>query len=557
MTGLLADDEWKRLPPAAKLVLRNRLAEEKAKAGLGSCSYVTPGDMAVALDRNIVQRPHLEKIDLAFQDCMLGRTDRILITTPPQVGKSVRAGVWAPFWYLAHRPRSRIIVATYGTNLSNSRGRAVRRLVEEHGAPFGLQLDMSTTAANDWALSCGGAMRSVGVGGGLTGHPADIAIVDDPHKDRAEADSPTIRDNIGEWWSSTLISRLAPGAPAVLIMTRWHPDDLAGRLLRDEGRDDEGGRWRVVDLPAMATDHQVYEDGTRKCQCPAGIPHDPLGRMPGEPLPHPRIPLWDTETALKHWQDKKRSSNVRDWNALYQADPTPAEGALVDAETLRRQRFYGEMPAVRRTAVTVDPGGGGRDEVGIAAGSLCSDKRLWWRADWSGRMKSDVWPRRACELALEVDADVIVFEHNYGGDQAKTLIGLAWEALAREGKTGRKLKPRVVAVHAKRGKLLRAEPVAQALVEDKIRMNVPMHETEGEWQTWQPDQPWSPARIDVTTYLAYELLPIAGSDAVISTPGRTTRAEAAGRALPQTAVHIPRDQLGRGVVNVPDLRIAR
>src|SRR5687768_5251601 len=100
-----------------------------AKEGIGLCKAETPGELAVSLDRKVVQRPHLLKIDAAFKECLAGEVDRILISTPPQVGKSKRAGEWAPFWYLGHRPTSRVIVASYGSGLAMSRGRAVRKMV--------------------------------------------------------------------------------------------------------------------------------------------------------------------------------------------------------------------------------------------------------------------------------------------------------------------------------------------------------------------------------------------------------------------------------------------
>lgn len=518
--GLIASGRWRELPEDQKAILRRRLALKLAHEGKGSCTYESPGDMAVALDKRQVQRPHLERIDQAFRQVRAGEVDRIAIATPPQVGKSVRAGVWAPFWYLAHNPTARLIMATYGTGLANARGRAVRGLIEQHGADYGLVLDQRTTAANDWTLTCGGAMRSVGVGSGLTGHPGDIAVVDDPHKDRAEADSPTIRDNIAEWWSSTLISRLSPGAPVVLIQTRWHPDDLMGRLLSDEGTVAEGGRWLLIELPALAIDHVRYEDGSLRCSCEPGSVHDPLGRLPGEPLPHPKISLDDPDAALRHWEDKKRSSTIRDWAALYQADPTPAEGALLDEATLRRQRFYDPVVLLRK-AVALDPSGGGRDEVGLCGGGISAEGKLYWTHDRTARMGADSWGRAACQLAFDIGADVLVYEHNYGGDQVRQIIGTAWEALSREGKvTG--LKPRIKAVHAKVSKTLRAEPVAQAVIEDRIRLGAPLPHVEAEWSTWQPGSD-SPGRIDATSYLAYELLTIAGSTTFISNPAEHSR----------------------------------
>src|SRR5690606_5721943 len=142
-------------------------------------------------------------------------------------------------------------------------------------------------------------MRAAGVGGSLTGMAGDIGLIDDPHKDRAEADSEEIRENVWDWYSSTFSTRLSPGAPRILIMTRWHPDDLAGRLIKQEGTVDEGGKWIIIVLPAFAREG------------------DPLGREPGEPLTHPKIDEDDAEGARAHWEEKRRTSTPRDWAALY------------------------------------------------------------------------------------------------------------------------------------------------------------------------------------------------------------------------------------------------
>src|SRR5690606_25782729 len=128
------------------------------------------------------------------------------------------------------------------------------------------------------SLTTGGGVKAAGVNSALTGFPGNLAIVDDPHKNRKETESKVMRDNVWSWWSSTVITRLSPGAPIVLIQTRWHEDDLAGRLLRKEGRIEDGGRWHVMNLPAIAS----HMD-------------DPLGREPGDPLTHPLIDDDDTE----------------------------------------------------------------------------------------------------------------------------------------------------------------------------------------------------------------------------------------------------------------------
>jgi terminase large subunit-like protein/LAGLIDADG DNA endonuclease family protein len=285
--------------------------------------------------------------------------------------------------------------------------------------------------------------------------------------------------------------------------TPWHPDDLRARVLAQEGRVEDGGRWRVVVMPALCTD-------------PAG---DPLGRQAGDPLPHPKVAEGDRDALLAHWAEARATSTARDWSALYQCDPKPAEGTLLRWDTLRERRCYafGSPSApcaqAQTVAVAVDPSGGGRDTAGIVAGYLGTDDRLYLTHDRSGVMPSEAWGRTACELAVEVDADRFVIEVNYGGDQATLVLRTAWEALRREdpARFGL-LVPRIVAVRARRGKLLRAEPIAQQWVEDRVRTAAYLPELEQEWVSWVPG-PDSPGRIDASVHLAYELLPVPQSGA--------------------------------------------
>lgn len=297
----------------------------------------------------------------------------------------------------------------------------------------------------------------------------------------------------------------------LVIATPWHPDDLMHRILEQDGTEEEGGLWRVVKIHALAK------------------PNDPIGRTVGEPLPHPKVPASDVEAARTHWEERRRSSTVRDWNSLYQLDPQPAEGALLD-ESLIRARTHLPPPATPlKAAVAVDPSGGGRDTAGVIGGFLGDDKRLYVTDDASLVGPSELWGKAACELAARIDADMIVVEHNYGGDMTRVVIRSAWDRLTRDNPHDPRYQrpaPRVKPVHAKKGKLLRAEPIAQQLSDDRMRFGAHLPELAHEWTTWQPTDTNSPGRIDGSVYLAYELLPVPGAESVVSVPtgGRRTRA---------------------------------
>ncbi len=463
-----------------------------------------PAHVAEALDPTYVRRSHVNVISDAWREIRDGAYSRLAVSLPSQVGKTTTAVDWAIFWWLAQHPAHRIAVASYGDSLAVVRGRAVRRLIEEHGGRYDLALDPATRAAHDWSLTSGGGMLSIGVGSGFTGRVCDVLIVDDPHKDRAEADSPTVRRGIHDWWSAVAVPRMAPRAPIVIVATRWHPDDLIGRVVQHEGTVDKGGRWRVVAMPALCTDPAT----------------DPLGRRPGDPLPHPRIPEGDTAWLLAHWQERRTSMTPRDWQAICQCDPQPAGGTLLTGDELRNARRLdaADRAAPVRAGVAVDPSGGGRDTAGIVGGHLGGDGRLWFTHDATMRGPADQWARAAAQMAADIDADVIVYEANYGGDMARAVIRTAWDALAREGTVGaRRLCPRLIPVHSRRGKLLRAEPVAQAFREDRVRTGAYLPELESEWCTWTPG-PESPGRIDASVHLAWALLPPPGSKSEVASP---------------------------------------
>jgi hypothetical protein len=506
-------------------------------------ALVDPLTLAMHLDKRMVSRPHLRVISQAIAGLSPDGGDRVLITTPPQVGKTQLA-VWGVFWWLCQNPRARVIIGSYGSLLATKRGRAIRRIVEQYGHRYGLTLEAGLSAAHDWALTTGGGCRSAGIGAGITGEPANFVLVDDPVKGRVEADSPTTREKTWNWWSGDLTSRLAPGVPVMLVMTRWSDDDLAARLLAEEGSTDEGGRWRVVYMPAIATEI----DADNKFR-------DGLGRRPGEPLSHPVIPTSEPKRLLKHWNDKKTSSTPRDWGALYQGNPRPVEGALIDRKILRQRRCFRPETIAIKHAVAIDPSGGGRDTAGIVAGFLGADQRVYLTHDKSGVMSTDAWAEVACTLAYEIDADKMIIESNYGGDMARRVIRSAWEDLIRRGtiEESRRIPPSLHLVHARKGKVLRAEPIAQQFVLDNVRTATAMPELEEEWATWQPTSTLSPGRIDASAYLVYALLPIAGMQGMAGTmasAAHVSRRAAVGTGTAGMPI-IPRRSVGGRLVPFP------
>jgi len=226
-----------------------------------------------------------------------GDIDRLMLLMPPGHAKSTYATVLFPAWFLAHNPRASIISASHTADLAEHFARKVRDLIRAQGDLLGLSLQKDDRAAARWRTSLASDYFACGIRGPITGRRADLVLIDDPIKSHTEADSPSARNSLWNWYRSDLATRLKPNGRIVLTMTRWHPDDLGGRLL------DSDPSWTVLRLPALAE------------------ANDPLGRAPGEAL----WPEWENEEALAR---KRRSVGAKIWNALFQQNPAPDAEAL-------------------------------------------------------------------------------------------------------------------------------------------------------------------------------------------------------------------------------------
>lgn len=272
--------------------------------------WASPGAMAQATNPATVQTPALKIIDEALVEAFNTPDSRLIITMAPQEGKSVRVANDFPVWCLTQNQDLRIVTASYGQNLANRNGRAIRNRITAH-PELGLKIAKDNGSVSEWTLEGReGGVLSVGIGAGVTGRAADMLIIDDPVKDRKEADSETYRDNVWDWWTDAASARLAPGAPVVIILTRWHMDDLAGRLL--EKNQDAG--WKIINIPAQAN-HRPELGET-----------DVLGREPGEFMVSAR------GRTQKQWEQRKLTAGAKTWASLYQGNPTPDDGDVFPKE---------------------------------------------------------------------------------------------------------------------------------------------------------------------------------------------------------------------------------
>jgi hypothetical protein len=252
---------------------------------------------------------HHEQIAAKLEAVERGEIDRLMIFMPPRHGKSELASKRFPAWCLGRKPERQIIAASYNSDLANDFGRNVRNLVAEpefqHVFPA-VSLAPDSQAANRMNTNHGGAYVAAGVGTAVTGRGAHIALIDDPFKDREEADSERRRELVWDWYRSTLYTRLMPGGAIVLIQTRWHEDDLAGRLLEQE-RD----QWEVLELPAL--------------------------NAHGEAL----WPEWYDVPALQRIRD---TIGPREWSALYQQRPQPDEGTFFQRAWFNEHDYPSDKP---------------------------------------------------------------------------------------------------------------------------------------------------------------------------------------------------------------------
>lgn len=282
-----------------------------------------------------------------------GEIDRLMVFMPPRHGKSELSTRHFAAWYMGRNPTRQVITAAYAADLAeNDFGRKVRNIISspEFGNVFpDVTLSRDSGAKNQFALNKGGVYVAAGVDGGITGKGADLAIIDDPFKGRKDAESSVIRESVWDWYRSVLYTRLMPGGAIVLVMTRWHPDDLAGRLLK--AQETGGDKWDVVELPALADS-----------------PNDALGRHEGDALWPARYPL----PALRRIRD---TLGPREWSALYQQKPTEAEGNLFKVASIPYLDAApsGVTDIVRRwdLAATKDTGGNDPDwTVGVKMGRM-------------------------------------------------------------------------------------------------------------------------------------------------------------------------------------------
>jgi hypothetical protein len=359
-------------------------------------------------------------------------------------------------------------------------------------------------------------------------------IIDDPLKGMTEADSRVERDKVITWWESIAQTRLAPGAPVIIIQTRWHEDDLVGHILKQDGANE----WKVLNLPAVAT---------------PGI-RDALNRPAGEALQSAR------GRTAEDFARIRKNVGERVWAALYLGSPTPARGGLFEQGWFDRYRAEEPPHDQLQRIVSVDPAETGKgDEAGIIGLTVTQDGRVWVTHDHSGNMQSDQWARAAVLLALRTGAGELLFEAFTTGPTYERVIEDAWRRVRREAEFLRNhdndlVKATVAYAHseyapddalkalkqlveidvpnqpdmpfvvrpwrAKGDKTARAAGTRQAASTGRLRLVGSFPELESQATQWQQGQS-SPDRLDALVHGFERCAQIVGSPATIASPSQT------------------------------------
>jgi predicted phage terminase large subunit-like protein len=259
--------------------------------------------------------PHIEALENAMLGVYHGRIKRLIINMPPRHGKSEYVSKYYVAWYLANRPKHKIILCSYESTYAESwsiKAKAVYKTMRN---------DLTIDKQEEWLNTSEGGMYAVGAGGPVTGKGANLLIIDDPYKNDKSATSKTQRNTVWDWFKSTAYTRLAPDAAVVIIQTRWHHDDLSGKLIKEQP-----GKWTVLNMPAIAE------------------PNDALGREVGEAL----WPEWYSTSTLL---EIKETIGSYFFSALYQQRPVASEFQIFKPEWWN---FYTTLPQMNFLAQSWD-----------------------------------------------------------------------------------------------------------------------------------------------------------------------------------------------------------
>lgn len=452
-----------------------------ARSNLLDFACYTKPDYQVSWHHRLVA----EKLD-AF---VSGRIKRLMLFMPPRHGKSELVSRRLPAFIFGRNPDAQIIACSYGADLAGALNRDVQAIIDgpEYQSLFP---ETRLYGANVRTVGYGsylrnsdvfevvnhyGRYRSAGVGGPITGQGFNYGIIDDPIKNREEANSPTYREKLYQWFTGVFYNRQEKDASILLTVTRWHENDLAGRLLEMASNNPDADQWEVLSLSALAE-----------------APQPPDPRAEGEPL-------WPQKYSLQQMQTMRATMGPYSWAALYQQRPAPLEGGLFSIAMFEAEGFRVKAPArdtLKRVVVAIDPAttaNEGSDETGIIVAGTTYDGSGYVLQDLSGRYTPNEWAYKAIGAYEHWGADRVIAEVNQGGQMVEHTL-----------RTVRPSIP-VKTIHASRGKVARAEPVAALYEQGKVRHAGNFTALEDQLVSWAVGDP-SPDRLDALVYALTELM---------------------------------------------------
>jgi predicted phage terminase large subunit-like protein len=347
--------------------LAAKMAERRlARANLIPFTEYTFDRYRAAPHHHLIAR-QLERV--MKRDVKTGKreVDRLMLLVPPRHGKSELASKRFPSLYLGNFPHEQIISVSAESGLAEDFGRDVRNIIDsdEYKALFeGTQLAEDSQAKGKWHTSKGGIYYSVGIGGKVLGRGGDVVLIDDPFGTMADAQSPTRRKQVWDWYTGTIYNRLMPNGAIIVICHRMHEEDLVGKLM--ERMRSGGDRWTVVEMPAIDVDN--------KALWPEAYPIDVLERL-------------------------RDNSQARFWSALYQQNPVPDEGDFFKRDWIRACESLPPLETLNvyggsDYAVTSDGG----DFTVHAVVGVDPENRMYLLDLWRGQKSSDVWVNAWCDL---------------------------------------------------------------------------------------------------------------------------------------------------------------
>ena len=394
---------------------------------------------------------HHEMVADALERVECGQLKRLMIFLPPRHSKSEMVSINFPPWVLGRDKDKSIIQASYSADLATEFGRQARNIVDsaEYGHIFSTTLAEDSQSKSTWSTNGRGRYNALGVGGAATGKGADVLIIDDPIKNRKDADSFLVRENIFKWYQSTARTRLSPDGAVILCVTRWHDDDLPGRILSSP----TGEEWEVISLPAIAIEDEEF-------------------RKKGEAL-------WSSQFPIENLIKTKAEVGAYEWSALYQQNPVNAENQEFSSKDYRYIPEEAVRAKVTTCWITIDPAVKEKDNAdytGTVVNRVDVDNR-WYIKSSHKRMNSAALITHVFDLWEKEKPDAIGIEETTYLDAVYPFLKL--EMVKRNvfpviyplkhGGVNKHLRIRGLLPRYENGKIYHIEGECEVLEEEQMR----------------------------------------------------------------------------------------